>query len=120
MPLQIRFQIRQTRLMNPFLGGDAGLVEDAVLAVAPVSGAEKVGEVIGSAAAAAVGVEAVVLAVVVPLPEVGSVLGDAVVVEQTSPLGVTEQLVGSETRANYDIGFIFRAVSIPIPKESQF
>ena len=103
--------------MSPFLGGDAGLVEDAVLAVVPVSGAEKVGEVIGSAA---VGVEAVVLAVVVPLPEVGSVLRDAVVVEQTSSLGVTEQLVGSETRTNYDIGFIFRAVSIPIPKESQF
>ena len=84
--------------MNPFLGGDAGLVEDAVLAVAPVSGAEKVGEVIGSAAAA-VGVEAVVLAVVVPLPEVGSVLGDAVVVEQTAPFGITEQLVGPKTWA---------------------
>ena len=60
---------------------------------AAVSDAEKV---IGFAA---VGVESVVLAVVVPLPEVGRVFGDAVVVEQTAPFGVTEELVGSETRA---------------------
>ena len=79
------------------LGRDARLVEDAVLAVAAaVSGAEKVREVIGRAA---IGVEAVVLAVVVPLTEVGRVFSDAVVVEQTASFGVTEQLVGSETRA---------------------
>ena len=73
-------------------------MEDAVLPVAAaVSGAEKVGEVIGRASAAGVGVEPVVLAVVVPLPEVGRVLGDAVVVEQAPPLGVAQQLVGSES-----------------------
>ena len=83
----------------PFLGRDAGLVKDSVLPVsAAVSGAEKVGEVIGRASAAGVGVEPVVLAVVVPLPEVGRVLGDAVVVEKAPPLGIAEQLVGSGSR----------------------
>jgi len=40
-------------------------------------------------------VEAAVLGVVMTLPEIGSIFGDAIVVIFLPPLGVTEQLVGA-------------------------